>query len=908
MECFGNPTSNEASLDEMLSKAGEPKLPISLPSDTVLDEMSSLIKRGVPVNDLKSLFFNPVEAYKNLVLDHDYLGSPVLTEQPEDANIMLFGENCDPDNIDKVQAELKEHNYSIKDYYCQTLISTILQQERNERNRAQVTVEDINTDALAFKEILSDYYVANENGLPDVLYEWNRQYKEGLKNVPNKGVAAYNKLWYGRLHEFMLHVVNKFKTIFEDEFESKIKKHIVDTDPNDKRPKLMIDGKELILPLWSSFLSPTVLEFIIKYDSNSKIKRFGSRKDDIDDFKADLIKAHIAISNDPNYQKMLMYDAEQKRKEYIDFIQNRRSNTRQMIKFKSLPLMPHWIWHEFWRKRSDMVPDTLQEILGDIVLGDPNIDLRQVLDGTLEQFENPELTGKLTCDSKRTLGSCDDLDFSNVKAFVKEHEERKQRLKEQGVTFPSPQEESKYPKPLGYYFKDVLSFKKFKQEYRKFNIEHFGSPDYQLYTGQLVKGKIYRVDSTKMLVDIHAPILAAVYLRDVYETPNDVPLGGFKHHFKPNDELMFEIREIWPHQIVLSLNRVKAFYRCRDILRMHAKNEIFKVRVLQRYTKGLLVHYDGGNLGANLDDIDALDNIGWIPLVEISSQHRHPKQITKIELVGQYIPVVYHRYHSFDDIPILSNTRAIKRMQIMHMKPGDVVKGRIIEYDKDHITLLLGESIARLDVADMSEYTYKNHLSGHGSYDLLAAVKSKNVKSENVELSTKILPEEMDDLNVNSFLKLYRETRDNVKMYNENIHLWSIEDTKSAGIEIMGHGKMALKPIVRCQSSSPEKGVYRLGMRKWNLTGDDYLDEDESFNYWFNKYRWQILTNSKWEDLSRAEQVILNRGYNNFDELLYYRIRGTHYKIDFKHKVRFNLALRATEPIRSIPLNLVRNY
>lgn len=79
-------------------------------------------------------------------------------------------------------------------------------------------------------------------------------------------------------------------------------------------------------------------------------------------------------------------------------------------------------------------------------------------------------------------------------------------------------------KSIGYDFRNILSFDKFEEAYIRFNLKHFGTEDYSLYKGQLVKGKVYRVSRSTVDVDIHAYALATLTLDRFYNTPSEVPL------------------------------------------------------------------------------------------------------------------------------------------------------------------------------------------------------------------------------------------------------------------------------------------------------------------------------------------------------------------------------------------------
>ncbi|AFZ81318.1 S1 RNA binding domain-containing protein [Theileria equi strain WA] len=321
-----------------------------------------------------------------------------------------------------------------------------------------------------------------------------------------------------------------------------------------------------------------------------------------------------------------------------------------------------------------------------------------------------------------------------------------------------------------------------------------------------------------------------------------------------------------------------------EIFSQYEQNNIFNVKVLQRYSRGVLVQYteDFSSFNDNslsFKNVHDLDNLGWVPINELCGEYKNYNELISRNLVGKTIPVLYDHYDSNNNIPILSNSHAVRKLMLLYLNPGDVVKGRVIRSDKNLALVRIGDIIAFLPVSDMSEDTYQQHLNGY-SYDIPAVVTAVDVNKEYVQLSTKTLSKvTVEQLsNVNSYIKKYRKYKDNIETYNMSEHSRGHLESKReraldySGIEIMGlsqhKGPSSLRSATTIARTYHEENKHK----KWNLLDDNFLEDDVL--HAFDTKRWQLYKQDNWVDLPEIEQMVFNRGYNNNDEVCYYKSKG----------------------------------
>lgn len=782
-----------------------PSFPIDLPDDFILNEMEQMIKRGIPITDLKDLFFR-VPITKDLVVGQEEESVPAFLSSVEDNFAKVIGSDSKP-----ILQQIDPKEHTVYDVLCQTLISAINTEDDQETD---LDMEEVDPNDV-FSSLLENFFVPGEFGLPEVLYSWNKSYLKGLANVDHKRVDAYNQIWYGKLKDFMLHYVGNFKKVIEPILQE-IK---FDTSEIPKFFDFDTDTDDLEAPAWTEFLSPHILKFIAKHEAEGWTTLLGPSSLSNDDVKADLLKAYIALYRNRYFNFKLVHEKELLRRKFIRFCYERRHGIKNGA--LSLPPMPYWIWHEFWHRRESLLEDTLAEILQEIRQADPSINLSEIIRGTREQLTRPIIDGKRG-DVRNIFQSLRQPDLAAVNNLVsgephptlaEDHEgsiigrgqtvkytsfdptsfgptgvkhtsfgptsfgptgvrsitagSMSEHAKQSTLLGKSGSDPPKFPYPLGYYFKDVLSHDKFVQAYHDFNMHHFGTPDFDLYNGQLVEGTVYYVRQDRVIVDIKAPILATMLLRNYYKTPQEVPRGGFLKEFKKGDVLIFEVVETWPDQITLSMLRIKAFHRSKEMIRRHIRNEIFYVKVLERYTRGILVKYD------DREFYGPGEELAWIPLNQIASRNRHKLELIPRDLVGKRIPAIFHFYKHDEDRVVLSNLRALRLLQLMHMRVGDVVQGPVAYYKEKYTSIKVGEVYCYLQTGDMSWEEFNRHMREKRE-EITARVKRVDMKNAFVELETKTLDSHSPGSRRNRFLSRYKNCINNVWLYNN-------AETKSVG-------------------------------------------------------------------------------------------------------------------------------
>nr|PVC50061.1 hypothetical protein MACL_00002558 [Theileria orientalis] len=887
--------------------------PIDISDVYLLREMEELMKRGISINKIKELFFEPkmeLSDYYEVenIYTHPFKEYTTPTGKIIKDEVKLIGRDYEMYKDNKFN--LEKNKYKLEDVLCQTLISAILEYDRYTRLHTKekkvptvdlseyiekiekeqgnsVAPEDQESPEI-LKGFLTDSFVLAENNLPIFFQAWNREYLKGLNDMRDRGASyeeidKYNRSYLNRILEFNAKLIKnlriyqqltndfKFKNLFKD---------MINFYEGNKADK------------WTEYLSNDLLEFLHKHSSlESQPGQKGRAGVDID---FEYLNTYLKLL-ETNYIAKEKYKEDHKLfNQYVDFNLNRRN----ISKIISPRPVPYWIWYEFWRNRDQLMYENYYKILKEIVISNPAEDLGKLTKGTVQRFftsfippkmrkshisrmvnkiaerlndvdnENVgkiiNLINKYTHSGKKNtaddytwfvnevvkdneidmnviIDKIVEMDRSNVKRgetnqLIKLVETaNKESVDEQGVNgVPERrregenESESAYGeherirelidkegeeleiKPIGHDFKNILSFDKFEEAYKRFNLKHFGTEDYKLYKGQLVKGKVYRVERSTVEVDIHAYALAKLTLDRFYNTPSEVPLKGFLSVFKEGDELIFEVDEIWDNEIKVSLKKIRNYHKYKNILNHKKRNEIFYVKVLQRYTKGVLVQYvqgpvdekilygittsDGTNTremkggegvekagdgedkdkmeeNGNEDESDSFDmyitenmkkknefgEIAFIPILELSKIYKGKARVYDINLVGKIVPATFSSYEFANQIPILSTKKALKRMQMMNLRKGDIVKGNVKEYTPYYVVIKFGCLEGILHVRDMNPENYKQHLIDYPK-SILAEVKYVNPATETILLSTKDLFEVTDRrlVDANSFIKRFK--------------------------------------------------------------------------------------------------------------------------------------------------------
>ncbi|UKJ89802.2 hypothetical protein MACJ_003056 [Theileria orientalis] len=1008
-------------------------------------EMEELMKRGISINQIKQLFFEPKMELSDYYEVEDIYTQPFKPYTTPTGKIIkdevkLIGRDYELFKDNKFN--LERNKYKLEDVLCQTLISSILEYDRFTKHHTKDTkvptldlseyienYEKEHGDNLTLNEqdtlellkgMFIDSFVPAENNLPMFYQPWNREYVEGLKDLrlrgaSNEQIDKYNRSYLDRILNFNAKLVKNlriYQQLTNDFKLTKLFTNTIDFYGNNKADK------------WTEYLNNDLLEFLHRhsaFESHPDLKA----KSGIDiDFE--YLNTHLKLL-ETNYIARQKYKEEDKLfKEYVDFNLNRRS----ICKIMSPRPVPYWIWYEFWRNRDQLMYENYYKILKEIVISNPSEDLGELTKGTVQRFfssfippnmrksyisrmvnriaerfndagnENIgkiiKVINKYTHSKKKNIaddytGFINDvvkdneidmnviidkiveMDKSNMKRGegnqlinVLETANR-ENLYEERVHGPSERNlenendldsrntdherirelidkegEELEIKSIGYDFRNILSFDKFEEAYKRFNLKHFGTEDYSLYKGQLVRGKVYRVSRSTVEVDIHAYALATLTLDRFYNTPSEVPLKGFLSVFKEGDELIFEVDEIWDNEIKVSLKKIRNYHKCKNILNHKKKNEIFYVKVLQRYTKGVLVQYvpgptddasvdgisnsdgstttyikneesigkpDGGEnndkteknegeddsdsfdkyIRENVKKRDDLGEIGFIPIRQLSKKYKDKARISDINLVGKIIPVMYSSYEFANQIPILSTKKAVKRMQMINLKKGDIVKGYVKEYKPYYVIVKFGSLQGMLHVRDMNKENYKQHLIDYPK-SILAEVKYVDPVNETILLSTKNLFEATDTRlgNANSFIRRFKGDAipNHINRYNTFVNSRNTSDKASAQSDGVKFG--AEKPVEGEAESTNDEFEYEYdpedekyletvhppekNMVEWRLVGDKLVDEP-SLMHGYNQHTWYIHLN-QWTPFPSEVQDTLNYQFNNNNQVAYFNYLG----------------------------------
>ncbi|KAK1932718.1 hypothetical protein X943_000480 [Babesia divergens] len=851
-------------------------------------------------------------------------------------------------SIDHNDVEVDEHvrkarelyrTYTGKDRVCQLLLSSLKDFEAANLNPNAIEEPPENDEIIDHS--LDDYFVRGDDGLPIWLKRWNEEYIRGRHGLTGNALAEYDQMWYERL-EWLNNrysalarndaVLNSIRIEYQKSYENKglrqLLRRILDIDSS------AIAGDDPSATKWSEHIPTFIFETMTKY--SLPIRAAGNVKQQMLDLKADSLKSCMHMSMNRLTRERSMKEDEQDRLDYIAFLRQRR-NVLKRGRIGPQPNTPYWLWKECWRRRDTIISDTLLEILKDIRAVDPKADLSQLTDGTVEHMKSPKLQG-----TKFDLQTIfDDTLSSNVapiEKFINAPTDvndaagvpSQYQLSDGGLssdmkgvpdqTCPGPGSDMgniPLPKPLGYYFKDVLSYSKFEEAYKKFNMESFGTEEYGVRVGQLVKGRIEVVKPKHMLVDIHTAKLATMLLSDYFERSKDVPYGGFTTIFKKGDELYFEVLSKYGNNIRVSMRRIQKMYKSRHIYRKYFNREIMKVRVLQRYTHGVFVQYQGDDVKdiANYQspsDLNTVENVAFVPYGELDTQYCNKIHHIRRDIVGKIIPVYINDFVVCNGIPLASNVEALRRLLLPHIKPGDVLRASPCMYGKEAIWLHLGHTIGILPVIDMSNEDYERHKRGDHE-QTTAVVKFVDYNTGTVELSSRLLDDSNRHQSVNECLKRLKETPDVVKSYNSAIKQADVITSAKSGWERIDpeantmHNFHQIPSIKLSNISTPSLPVIRARTGKrtwdaihWDVSSPDFPENSSSDeNHAYNNYKWEVLTEEGWVEVPAAERRVLNRAHYQHDEVVYYQDGNRNYRADLIELVRYNLTDMLEQPLRN---------
>ncbi|ORM40003.1 uncharacterized protein BXIN_1244 [Babesia sp. Xinjiang] len=954
------------------------RIPIELSNDPVNEEFIEMRKRQIPHSILKNYYMITTDE-PGLVKDYGNTFKPLFEGPYEDTDLYLLGQGIttpfvydddealespaggvsqhsditrsstssleegeEPDEeIDENVRIARElwHTYNDKDRVCQLMLSSM--SDYQDANLSPMAPDELPDDADFFDSHLGRYFITDSCGSPMWLTDWNEEYLRGLEGLEGKELIDYEKMWYERLDK----LVERYDRLIPDDNPiKKVWEYFADVDSDEaslrqsglrhRGPPRVIIGGKVLKTKWSEHIPPILLEYLTKHSSVSRlnnIKEKDQRQRSLD-IKADAFRSCIDMSMNRLIKERKLRAEEEDRRKYIAFLHERRKHLGTSH-IGAQPNTPYWLWEECWKNRDSLVPDTMLEILRGIRAVDPTTDITDLTKGTIESMKSPKLHGtkfdtriyldNLAADRTLRLGEYIDAckqedrkaetDVANNGSSGEEHKEGYDE-KIDGLPLPLP---------LGYYFRDVLSLDKFEEAFESFNEESFGTKEYCVNVGQLVKGTVEDVKPRRLLVDIHSGKFAVMYLNDHYSTPDDVPSGGFTAEFRKGDEMYFEVLSKYGSDIRVSTRRIQDMYKHRDIYRKHFKREIFKVRAIQRYTMGLLVQFQGDDIQDIKDyecpsDVHNLDNLAFIPYEELDQRYCSDVQRIRFDVVGKVIPVFIANWSICHGIPLLSNIEAIRRLPLAHIRRGDIICAKQCMYGKESVWLNMGHTLCTLSVMDMDPEAYEKHKRGDRGL-VLAEVKNVHMLAGNVELTTKGIKTSSRGASVNEWMERIHLDPDPVRTFNERLRgdvnsamTLTATEPMPSGTElnpIHNVPKMVLSTpsIPRLPPVKPDDGKGDWSGIRWDFTAtaSPHRDEDE-LQHGYNQYRWEVLTEQGWDIIPPGEQLILNRAKFQHDDVVYYEYEGRSYRADLLDMLRENLTDFIEQPLRNncvVPLD-----
>eukprot|EP00371_Babesia_bovis_P003166 XP_001611813.1 hypothetical protein [Babesia bovis T2Bo] len=927
------------------------RTPIALSRGPVDEEFLEMRKRGIPHSMLKDYYMYRDE-YESRTNSRSEVFHPIFRRSPEDNNLYLYGQGVatrpsfemlnedgvlTTDELDADDEHLKKaleirKSYKGSDRICQIMLATL--KEYNDANLKPLLQEPAPEGEEVDDPMFRRSFLVNEDGSPYWLNEWNREYLKGREGLSERELIDYDNMWYTHLEKLeqrygMLlpgggdldDIMQYFETVGQGDLSltrSSIRQ------PGGLRVAI---GNKVLKTRWSENIPPVLLELLMKYTLMDQFKSFKkmNAREQLLNMKADALKSCNQMIMNRLIRERVLRNEEKKRLEYIKFLHHRRKVIHKS-RITGQPNIPYWLWEECWHRKDDMIQDTIVEILHQVKAVEPDADVAELTRGTVEHMKSPKLLG--TKFDRQLILENDMAGHVDVlESYIKKHSQGAESENEETTDAPNKINDETIdgidlPLPLGYYFRDMISFDKFEKAFEDFNMECFGRKGCGVRVGQLVKGVIEDVRPKRLLVDIHTSKLAVMYLSDFFRSPREVPSGGFTKVFQKGDELYFEIVNKLGNDIRLSTRRLQEMYSKRDIYRKHFENEIFKVRALQRYSQGVLVQYQGDDVVdiKNYkcpENPGGLENIAFIPLDQLDNQYLSDTQLIRLDIIGKVLPVFISDWAVCAGVPLVSNTEAIKRLPLGHIKPGDRIRAKRCMYGKDAVWLDLGKTIGTLSVMDMSPEDYQKHKLGDATI-IYAEVKNVHMVMGYVELTTKFSSE---GNKTNEWIDRLHSDPDPVQTFNKKL-----AHEKELGNEMIPkdmtklnyvHPIDQLPSMIVSENSEPNlpfmKPDESIGLHKvpikWDFTPTAAVkNPEDEVNYAYHQYRWEVLTENGWEVIMPEEQRILNRARFMNDEVIHYNIGSSSYRADLVEMIRQNLTEGMEQPLRNdavLPLDEV---
>ncbi|SJK86515.1 RNA-binding protein, putative [Babesia microti strain RI] len=590
------------------------------------------------------------------------------------------------------------------------------------------------------------------------------------------------------------------------------------------------------------------------------------------------------------------------------------------------PSKPFWFWRDVVTQVSPSAESTIKEIVSQIKRTDPTIDTDELTRGTFEPVypsSNPTTEEIVQFEMIKAIKSSKQGKFSSVNTNAEGEEmgdcvgpyNNKATTCDIKELLPG----FNPPVHIANYFKDCLSQQKFDEELKKFNLEHFGSEEYKIYLGQIVKGTISMVETQTAYVDISAHLTAKLPIQEVFDDPKTIPLGGLNKLFKEGDVLHFEIIEIWPNEIKLSLLSLRELYKLKSVLECHSQNKPMLFTVKDYYSKGLY----GEVLGYR----------AFIPKTQLGFDYQDSIRLYRPGLEGTKIPVMYLDYSYNDKVVIVSNCKAIEYEQVKFIRVGDILRCRPYQISKYGLILKALNVHCVMSPYEMSPTHFEQYQKGFlctneifaqvidvgqvsvtTDGDMLVALSSRR------ELDGEIIPSPVP----NEFITTDRQRRG----INEFVKDWKRfqlgnkflphqyqpppqvkYETPAGGLdeESLAHTANECEPqhLVTGQYSLLTKtpnsvdaldkifndkadGEGEIGVLM-DLDDEEYVKSDNVFKEGtYENMMWFLETMEGCVELSSAEQRFITNAYNQNDQVIRYSIRGKKIVVDLEENIYYN--------------------
>lgn len=246
--CANKLSRNSPEMDLIRSTVNNPSSdlgrlikPINISDVYLYREMEELMKRGISINKIKQLFFEPkmkLSDYYEVedIYTHPFKPYTTPTGKIIRQEVKLIGRDYELFKDGKFN--LERNKFKLEDVLCQTLISAVLEYDRFTRLHTKdkkVPTLDLSEyiknyeqergDNLTPKEqeslemlkgLFVDSFVPAENNLPMFYQSWNREYMKGLRELRARGASyeeidKYNRSYLDRILDFNAKLIKNLR-------------------------------------------------------------------------------------------------------------------------------------------------------------------------------------------------------------------------------------------------------------------------------------------------------------------------------------------------------------------------------------------------------------------------------------------------------------------------------------------------------------------------------------------------------------------------------------------------------------------------------------------------------------------------------------------------------------------------